>query len=148
MNDFTETLCKAIGTRSRELADHLGLKNGYWMIRKYCQALNASGWPLPAYLLPKVCIFLNDYTPIEYLANACGMITFRLPNPICKKANYDQLLATSREYGQLVKETSEALLDRHVTRIEAERVHRETLHLVTEALKMDYSISSQVEVKP
>jgi hypothetical protein len=58
---------------------------------------------IPAYLLPQICILLNNFEAMDFLERQAGRVAFKLPDP--KIANEKEIMAVSR----LLKEVGEAV---------------------------------------
>src|ERR1700733_15654559 len=100
-NDLPSILSRAIEIKAeydiRLLAQQLGTNYRslmYWL---------RGDRPMPADLLPRICVLLGNYEALDFLESQAGRVAFKLPDP---KITLDQeLIAVSR----LIREVGEAL---------------------------------------
>ena len=68
--------------------------------------------PIPAYLLPRICLILNNYQPLDFLESQAGRVAFKLPNPGTTLEK--ELIAVSnliRDVGDALQSVAETLAD-------------------------------------
>lgn len=68
--------------------------------------------PIPAYLLPRICLLLNNYQPLDFLESQAGRVAFKLPNPNITLEK--ELIAVSnliRDVGDALQSVAETLAD-------------------------------------
>ena len=68
--------------------------------------------PIPAYLLPRICLILNNYQPLDFLESQAGRVAFKLPNPNITLER--ELIAVSnliRDVGDALQSVAETLAD-------------------------------------
>ncbi len=82
----TRLLAQQLGTNYRSLM--------YWLRGER---------PLPAYLLPQICVLLDNCEVLDFLESAAGRVAFKLPDPQVTVER--ELVAISH----LIKEVGEAL---------------------------------------
>lgn len=58
---------------------------------------------LPAYLLPRICVLLKNYEPLDLLESQAGRVAFKIPDP--KQTSEEEFRAISA----LIKDVGEAL---------------------------------------
>ena len=100
-NDIPTILSRVVETKAqydiRLLAQQLGTNYRslmYWLRGER---------PMPAHLLPRMCVLLNNYEVLDFLENQAGRVAFKLPEPNVTLAK--ELVAVSK----LIKEVGEAL---------------------------------------
>jgi len=67
---------------------------------------------IPAYLLPKMCLLLNNYEVLDFLERQAGRVAFKLPGP--DNTLEKELVAVSnliREVGEALESIGETLAD-------------------------------------
>ena len=67
---------------------------------------------LPAHLLPKMCVILNNYEALDFLESRAGRVAFKLPDPNVTLEK--ELLAISnliKEVGEALESVAETLAD-------------------------------------
>lgn len=67
---------------------------------------------IPAYLLPKMCLLLNNYEALDFLERQAGRVAFKLPGPY--NTLEKELVAVSnliREVGDALESIGETLAD-------------------------------------
>ena len=67
---------------------------------------------LPADLLPRICVLLNNYEALDFLESQAGRVAFKLPDPDVTLER--QLVAVShliREVGEALESVAETLAD-------------------------------------
>jgi len=68
--------------------------------------------PLPAYLLPRMCVLLSNYEALDFLESQAGRVAFKLPEPDMTLER--ELVAVShliREVGEALESVAETLAD-------------------------------------
>lgn len=68
--------------------------------------------PMPAQLVPQICVLLNNYEPLDFLESRAGRVAFKLPEPTITMEK--QLVAVShliREVGEALESVAETLAD-------------------------------------
>lgn len=68
--------------------------------------------PLPAYLLPRICVLLKDYQPLDFLESQAGRVAFKIPDP--KHTSEKEFLVISnliRDIGQALESIADTLAD-------------------------------------
>ncbi len=100
-DDLSTVLSRAVETKAdydiRLLAQQLGTNYRslmYWIRGER---------PLPAHLLPQICLLLKNYDALDFLESQAGRIAFKLPEPNITLEK--ELVAVSR----LIREVGEAL---------------------------------------
>ncbi len=58
---------------------------------------------IPAYLLPRICVLLKNYEPLDLLESQAGRVAFKIPDP--KQTSEEEFRAISA----LIKDVGEAL---------------------------------------
>lgn len=67
---------------------------------------------MPAQLVPRICVLLNNYEPLDFLERQAGRIAFKLPDPNITLEK--ELVAVShliREVGEALESVAETLAD-------------------------------------
>lgn len=67
---------------------------------------------IPAYLLPKMCLLLNNYEALDFLERQAGRVAFKLPGP--DNTLEKELVAVSnliREVGEALESIGDTLAD-------------------------------------
>jgi len=67
---------------------------------------------LPAHLLPRFCVLLNNYEALDFLESQAGRVAFHLPGP--ETSPEKELVAVSnliKEVGEALQSVGEALAD-------------------------------------
>lgn len=68
--------------------------------------------PLPAHLLPRMCVLLSNYEALDFLERQAGRVAFKLPDPNLPLEK--ELVAVSRlirDVGQAIESVAETLAD-------------------------------------
>jgi hypothetical protein len=68
--------------------------------------------PIPAHLLPQICLLLSNYEPLDFLESQAGRVAFKLPEPNITLEK--ELVAVShliREVGEALESVAETLAD-------------------------------------
>jgi hypothetical protein len=68
--------------------------------------------PMPAHLLPQICMLLNNYEALDVLESQAGRVAFKLPRPDVSLEK--ELVAISkliREVGEAIESVGETLAD-------------------------------------
>ena len=68
--------------------------------------------PIPAHLLPQMCMLLNNYEALDFLESQAGRVAFKLPEPNITLSK--ELIAVSnliREVGEALGSVAETLAD-------------------------------------
>jgi hypothetical protein len=109
-DDVSSILSRVIETKAeydiRLLAQQLGTNYRslmYWLRGER---------PLPAHLLPKICVLLKNYEALDFLESQAGRVAFKLPDPDLTLDR--ELLAVShliREVGEALESVAETLAD-------------------------------------
>jgi hypothetical protein len=67
---------------------------------------------IPAYLLPKICVLLNNFEALDFLERQAGRVAFRLPDS--KLISEKEIIAVSnllKEVGEAVESVAATLAD-------------------------------------
>jgi hypothetical protein len=91
----TRLLAQQLGTNYRSLM--------YWLRGER---------PLPAYLLPRICVLLNNCEMLDFLESQAGRVAFKLPDPHVTVEK--ELVAISnliKEVGEALESVAETLAD-------------------------------------
>jgi len=109
-DDLPTILSRAVETKAdydiRLLAQQLGTNYRslvYWIRGER---------PLPAHLLPQICVLLKNYDALDFLESQAGRVAFKLPAPDITLER--ELLAVShliREVGEALESVAETLAD-------------------------------------
>jgi hypothetical protein len=109
-NDLPSILSRAVEIKAeydiRLLAQQLGTNYRslmYWL---------RGDRPLPANLLPKICVLLGNYEALDFLESQAGRVAFKLPEPDMTLER--ELVAVSRlirDVGQALESVAETLAD-------------------------------------
>ena len=109
-NDLPSILSRAVEIKAeydiRLLAQQLGTNYRslmYWLRGER---------PLPAYLLPSMCVLLSNYEALDFLESQAGRVAFKLPEPDMTLER--ELVAVShliREVGEALESVAETLAD-------------------------------------
>jgi len=109
-NDLPSILSRAVEIKAeydiRLLAQQLGTNYRslmYWLRGER---------PLPAYLLPRMCVLLSNYEALDFLESQAGRVAFKLPEPDMTLER--ELVAVShliREVGEALESVAETLAD-------------------------------------
>ena len=109
-NDLPSILSRAVEIKAeydiRLLAQQLGTNYRslmYWL---------RGDRPLPADLLPRMCVLLSNYEALDFLESQAGRVAFKLPEPDITLER--QLVAVShliREVGEALESVAETLAD-------------------------------------
>ena len=109
-NDFSSIVSKAVESKAeydlRLLAQQLGTNYRslmYWLRGER---------PLPAHLLPRICLLLGNYEALDFLESQAGRVAFKLPEPDMTMER--ELVAVShliREVGEALESVAETLAD-------------------------------------
>jgi len=109
-NDFSSILSRIVESKTeydtRLLAQQLGTNYRslmYWLRGER---------PLPAYLLPRICVLLNNCEVLDFLESQAGRVAFKLPDPHLTVEK--ELLAISnliKEVGEALESVAETLAD-------------------------------------
>jgi hypothetical protein len=109
-DDLATILARAVETKAnydiRLLAQQLGTNYRslvYWI---------RGDRPLPAHLLPQICMLLKNYDALDYLESQAGRVAFKLPEPNITLEQ--ELVAVShliREVGEALESVAETLAD-------------------------------------
>lgn len=68
--------------------------------------------PMPAHLVPRICVLLNNYEALDFLESQAGRVAFKLPEPHITLEK--ELVAVShliREVGEALESVAETLAD-------------------------------------
>jgi hypothetical protein len=68
--------------------------------------------PLPAHLVPQICVLLNNYEALDFLESQAGRVAFKLPEPNITLEK--ELVAVShliREVGEALESVAQTLAD-------------------------------------
>ena len=68
--------------------------------------------PVPAHLLPRICVLLSNYEALDFLESQAGRVAFRLPEPNITLER--ELVAVShliKEVGEVLESVAETLAD-------------------------------------
>lgn len=108
--DLPEIVSRVVETKAqydiRLLAQQLGTNYRslmYWLRGER---------PLPAHLLPRMCVLLSNYEALDYLESQAGRVAFKLPEPNITLEK--ELVAVShliREVGEALESVAETLAD-------------------------------------
>jgi hypothetical protein len=109
-NDLSSILSRAVETEAkydiRLLAQQLGTNYRslmYWLRGER---------PVPAHLLPQVCVLLSNYEALDFLESQAGRVAFKLPEPNITLEK--ELVAVShliKEVGEALESVAETLAD-------------------------------------
>jgi regulatory protein CII len=109
-NDIASILSRVVGLKTeydtRLLAQQLGTNYRslmYWLRGER---------PLPAHLLPRICILLNNCEALDFLESQAGRVAFKLPDP--QVTLEKELVAISnliKEVGEALESVAETLAD-------------------------------------
>ena len=109
-NDLPSILSRAVEIKAkydiRLLAQQLGTNYRslmYWL---------RGDRPLPADLLPRMCVLLSNYEALDFLESQAGRVAFKLPEPDMTLER--ELVAVShliREVGEALESVAETLAD-------------------------------------
>ena len=109
-NDLASILSRVVEIKAeydiRLLAQQLGTNYRslmYWL---------RGARQLPADLLPRMCVLLNNYEALDFLESQAGRVAFKLPDPDVTLEK--QLVAVShliREVGEALESVAETLAD-------------------------------------
>ena len=109
-NDLPSILSRVVDTKVeydiRLLAQQLGTNYRslmYWLRGER---------PLPAHLLPQICVLLGNYEALDFLESQAGRVAFKLPEPNITLAK--ELVAVShliKEVGEALESVAETLAD-------------------------------------
>jgi len=109
-NDLPSILSRAVEIKAeydiRLLAQQLGTNYRslmYWLRGER---------PLPANLLPRMCVLLSNYEALDFLESQAGRVAFKLPEPDITLER--ELVAVShliREVGEALESVAETLAD-------------------------------------
>jgi hypothetical protein len=109
-NDLPSILSRAVEIKAeydiRLLAQQLGTNYRslmYWLRGER---------PLPANLLPRMCVLLSNYEALDFLESQAGRVAFKLPEPDMTLER--ELVAVShliREVGEALESVAETLAD-------------------------------------
>jgi hypothetical protein len=71
--------------------------------------------PLPAYLLPQICLLLNNYEGLDLLESQCGRVAFKIPDPLRTSGNEFQVISNLiRDVGHALESIADTLADGEV----------------------------------
>jgi hypothetical protein len=109
-NDISSVLSRVVDVKAeydiRLLAQQLGTNYRslmYWLRGER---------PMPAQLLPQICLLLNNYEALDFLESQAGRVAFKLPEPNITLEK--ELVAVSRlirEVGEALESVAETLAD-------------------------------------
>lgn len=109
-NDFSSIVSRAVENKAeydvRLLAQQLGTNYRslmYWLRGER---------PLPAHLLPQICVLLGNFEALDFLERQAGRVAFKLPDP--KLPVEKELAAVSRlirDVGAALESVAETLAD-------------------------------------
>jgi regulatory protein CII len=109
-NDISSVLSRVVDVKAeydiRLLAQQLGTNYRslmYWLRGER---------PMPAQLLPQICMLLNNYEALDFLESQAGRVAFKLPEPNITLEK--ELVAVSRlirEVGEALESVAETLAD-------------------------------------
>ena len=109
-NDLPSILNRVIETKAeydiRLLAQQLGTNYRslmYWL---------RGDRPLPAHLVPQICVIIKNYEALDFLESQAGRVAFKLPAPNITLEK--ELVAVShliREVGEALESVAETLAD-------------------------------------
>jgi hypothetical protein len=109
-NDIASILSRVVETKAeydiRLLAQQLGTNYRslmYWLRGER---------PLPAHLLPRICMLVSNYEALDFLERQAGRVAFKLPDPNLPLEK--ELVAVShliREVGEALESVAETLAD-------------------------------------
>jgi regulatory protein CII len=109
-DDLSRILSRVVETKAeydiRLLAQQLGTNYRslmYWLRGER---------PLPAHLLPRICVLLGNYEALDFLERQAGRVAFKLPDP--NMTLEKELVAVSRlirEVGEALESVAETLAD-------------------------------------
>jgi len=109
-DDIASIISRAVETKAeydiRLLAQQLGTNYRslmYWLRGER---------PMPAHLVPRICVLLNNYRPLDFLESQAGRVAFKLPEPHITLEK--ELVAVSRlirEVGEALESVAETLAD-------------------------------------
>ena len=109
-NDISSILSRVVEIKAeydiRLLAQQLGTNYRslmYWLRGER---------PMPAQLVPRICVLLNNYEALDFLESQAGRVAFKLPDPNITLEK--ELVAVShliREVGEALESVAETLAD-------------------------------------
>jgi hypothetical protein len=108
--------------------------------------------PIPAYLLPRICLLLNNYQPLDFLESQAGRVAFKLPNPNITLEK--ELIAVSnliRDVGDALQSVAETLADGVVEESELKTTIPKLETVIQECAQMKYTLeelSKRTKKKP
>jgi|SRR5215472_207928 len=67
---------------------------------------------LPAYLLPRICVLLNNYEPLDFLESQAGRVGFKIPAPKPTSAEeFKAISALIKDVGSALESIANTLAD-------------------------------------
>jgi hypothetical protein len=67
---------------------------------------------LPAYLLPRICLLLNNYEPLDFLESQAGRVGFKIPAPKPTSAEeFKAISALIKDVGSALESIANTLAD-------------------------------------
>ena len=95
--------------------------------------------PLPAHLLPRICVLLDNYEVLDSLESDAGRVAFKLPDPHLTLEK--ELVAISnliREVGQALESVAETLADGVVEELELKATIPKLEGVIQECASLKY----------
>jgi hypothetical protein len=95
--------------------------------------------PMPAHLLPKICVLLKNYEALDFLENQAGRVAFKLPEPNITLER--ELVAVShliREVGEALECVAETLADGMVEESELRTTIPKLVAVIQECASLKY----------
>jgi hypothetical protein len=98
---------------------------------------------IPAYVLPQICVLLNNYEALDFLERHAGRVAFKLPSP--NTSLEKELVAISnliKEVGEALESVGETLADGVVEESELKTTIPKLEAVIRECVSLKYLLES------
>jgi regulatory protein CII len=104
--------------------------------------------PMPAYLLPRICVLLKNYEALDCLESESGRVAFKIPEP--HVTSEKELLAVShliREVGEALESVAETIADGTVVESELKTTLPKLEAVIQECASLKYLLEDLCKKK-
>jgi regulatory protein CII len=103
---------------------------------------------IPAYLLPRICLLLNNYEALDLLESQAGRVAFKIPDP--KQTTEEQFRAISaliKEVGEALESIANTMADGVVEEGELARTLPKLEAVIQECASLKYNLEAMARRK-